>query len=411
MHPLFPSHFFSPRVNRKLYEQGFNGYRTLVLVAYNSCGEMCCINREKCHNSNSPLLFSPQVKSDCCLNNFLVSGNNTYPDINFSNFNTVKIDRYIENCDLFPDITSITKFLLKTNLCVSYEDRKHLWDSVLYCSFLPGLIDSTGDYSKTLTNNLFCIGFQYFKSILEEFKPEVIYVFDDNVANYLRNLAIDKLQFFDIDVNWSLPVHKFIYDISPKDYPESILTKIKNGSDTVNYHKLLELIKGIRGDIFRHSMIPESKNMIKLITPHVWDKQFEYYLYHHQITSQLPEEKVLLLRSIFDNLYAKGIIDSRVYLSIKPSLCYKKYMKDGIAIEIMNKLNLGKNNVGKNISYISITEYDFIRGIGVECNDEKEWRYRKKEYTSRLDIKDDRFAEIIDFIRNFPTVGSGSFKN
>ena len=349
-------YFFKPRVFSDKYGKGWEGYRTLVLGVFHVCTYVDCPYRTECLSDTSK--YDSQCPS--------YVGKDEY--YRLSNSNEIEVESYLEEAARYPTYTAVTKYLLNTNRHSSEDEKRGLWDTIAFTNFLQNFRGGYDTLNYEDCKELFDKELPAFVKVLGELKPEVIYVIDTAVTDCLKAHIDDipGLRYIDDDQNWTLPIFRFTYNVRPKDTPEKILrsfkslSKVTAGSADV-YGRVLKALNDAKD---RAKLKNPSRTVIEAL-PHIWDEQFESYLFRKQIDSVLSPAQKAALAKILNNLDEKGY----------PHNFTLKYERDGILVEMINYLDSLKENGSR------IDPFYFVRAMGVQCSSREEWRtIRKKDY-------------------------------
>lgn len=362
--------FFRPRLCRERYERGWEGYRTLVLGVFFVCEREDCPFRDEC------LRNTAQIDEKCPA---YAGMDASY--YRLSNSAQIEVDSFLEGSARYPTYSSITKYLLQTNLHVPDGQKEALWDSIAFANFLQNHQASfdTLDYARD--SALLDASMPAFLQLLEQLSPELLYVFDTAVADCLRAHNIPGLEYVDYDDGWTLPVHRFLYRISAKMAPADILASISKGRASRFNHSQAVLREIIR--LRKHSANPKENALTRYVRPHIWDKDFEQYLYLESLHFALSPKQKEALHRFLTALCQRGFIRTDQSLIFSENLPVKlaQYEKDGLIVELFNWLARMEGQ-----DKLDISEWNFARALGVSCTSDAEWRtIRKKEYAKHCD--------------------------
>jgi hypothetical protein len=224
-----------------------------------------------------------------------------------------------------------------------------------------------------------------FLTLLDELKPEVIYVIDKAVKDCLcvEGNEINGLEFVDSYEDWQVQVYRFTYKLKSKDTPKNILKEIETKLEESNlrlignpYKILLDKINAIKELTFSAT----GKNIDRVdevLYSYALDKKFvgflENYWHMKEIEKSLKVslKKVLKLEKdiTLDIDEVITIINNNIPKYSKPT-----YMHDGVRIELLNALNATLDKTSK------INGFNFIRALGLECKSEGNWKNKRDEY-------------------------------
>ena len=279
-----------------------------------------------------------------------------------SNSAQIEVDSYLEGSARYPTYTSITKYLLRTNQHVPDSAKEELWNSIAFTNYLQHHQDcfDTLDYDRDAA--LLDASFPAFVQLLEQLSPEVLYVFDTAVSDCLRAHNIPGLEYVDYDDGWTLPVHRFLYRVSPKMAPADILASIPKGRASHFNH-----FQAVLREIYRLRKPTKSlkgNHLTRYVRPHIWDKDFEQYLYAESLHFALSPKQKEALRHFLTGLCRRGVIltDQSLVFSDNPPDKLAQYEKDGLVVELFNWLAQMEGQ-----DKLDIPEWIFARALGVSC--------------------------------------------
>ncbi len=369
--PSARPYFFLPRVIPERYSRGWEGYRTLVLGVFHVCTIECCPLRAECLADSSRFdSLCPQYE-----------GKGDY--YRLSNSNEIEVESYLEGEVNYPTYSSITKYLLRTNRHVVQASRRELWDSIAYTNFLQNFSGEYDTLSYALAPELFDSQLPAFAAVLKELRPEVIYVIDTAVADCLRAHEADfpGLRFIDENQDWTLPIYRFTFNIAPKAAPKEILSSLKSfhsiGDEAARLQKILSCLERGRS----RAKAPDARQTEVL--PHIWDSEFEGYLYRRLLEISLPERASEKLHRILQNLYAQGITsapDKIVFKKLAPGF-ETQYKRDGLIVELASALSADSPQDPP------VKPFNLARALFYDCGSKAQWRTeRLKEYTTHQPI-------------------------
>lgn len=169
------TYFFRPRVG-KYYEEGFNGHRTLVLGQYLYCWRRTCIYRDKCTEKG----LSCQLDLLCPL----YSDKDDREYYRLSNSNLIEVDSYIEGED-YSAFSAFTHRMLGLREHLSPSVRAGLWDRVAFYNYVQHYFPDPEVFEYDVRKALLDRYFQAFACVLDELRPEVIYVWGDALKKIL----------------------------------------------------------------------------------------------------------------------------------------------------------------------------------------------------------------------------------
>ena len=375
--------FFKPRYDKEKYEKGYKGYRTLILGVFHVCRTECKF-REDCFKNTA------KYDRECPV----YKGREEYYSL--SNSNEIEVESYLEECDSHYSYSYITKYFFRTNKSVPEDKKRDFWDSIAFTNFLQNMQMTYMTLEYDEKNKLmFDNNIPAFEQLLNELQPEVIYVIDKAVKDCLcaEGNEINGLEFVDSYENWQVPIYRFTYKLKSKDTLKEILTHIE---EKKIYSECLKRIDNIKDLAFKVKKRNDG-DLDKLLYPHVLDKGFVRYLALKaiEIDFRTALKQVLELKDDITNDIV--ILADIIYNSIRDKegtqqgveekyIVYtNQYMRDGFFIELLEELNLHLDK--------KIKQFDFIRAVGIECENAEVWRtIRKKQYSdeSKLPYYDEK---------------------
>ena len=374
--------FFKPRYDKEKYEKGYKGYRTLILGVFHVCRTECKF-REDCFKNTA------KYDRECPV----YKGREEYYSL--SNSNEIEVESYLEECDSHYSYSYITKYFFRTNKSVPEDKKRDFWDSIAFTNFLQNMHMSytTLEYEKN--KEMFNNNIPAFMTLLDELQPEVIYVIDKAVKDCLcaEGNEINGLEFVDSYEDWQVPIYRFTYKFKSKDTLKEILTHIEEKKIYSECLKRIDNIKDLAFKVKKRNV----GDLDKLLYPHVLDKKFVRYLALKaiEIDFRTALKQVLELKDDITNDIV--ILADIIYNSIRDKEGTKQgveekyivytnqYMRDGFFIELLEELNLHLDK--------KIKQFDFIRAVGIECENAEVWRtIRKKQYSdeSKLPYYDEK---------------------
>ena len=303
------------------------------------------------------------------------------------------MESYLEQVHSHYSYGYITKYFYKTNKTVPEAQKREFWDSIAFTNFLQNMHMSytTLEYEKN--KEMFDNNIPAFKTLLDELQPEVIYVIDKAVKDCLCANKINGLEYVDCYEDWHVPVYRFTYQLKsiadPQDIFKEIECKLAEANEKVKgniYSELLKKIDKIKDLTFKVKKVNDNK-VDKLLYPYVLDKRFVRYLALKfiEIDFRTALKQVLELKDDITNDIL--ILADIIYNSIRDKegtqrgaeekyIVYtQQYMRDGFFVELLEELN---KHLDKKIN-----QFDFIRAIGIECENAEVWRtIRKKQYSN-----------------------------
>ena len=362
--------FFRPRLCRERYERGWEGYKTLVLGVFFVCEREDCPFRDECLRNTAQIDEKCPAYAGMDASYYLLS-----------NSAQIEVDSFLEGSARYPTYSSITKYLFQTNLHVPDGQKEALWDSIAFANFLQNYqaCFDTLDYARDAA--LLDASMPAFLQLLELLSPELLFVFDTAVADCLRAHNIPGLEYVDYDDGWTLPVHRFLYKVIPKMAPADILASISKGRASRFNHSQAVLREIIR--LRKPTKNLKGNYLTRYVRPHIWDKDFEQYLYVESLHFALSPKQKKALHQFLVSLYQRGFIqmDHSLVFSENSPVKLAQYEKDGLIVELYKWLAKIEGQ-----DKLDIPEWIFAQALGIPCKSDSEWRtIRKKEYAKHCD--------------------------
>ena len=280
-------YFFKPRVIEETYQQGFHGYRTLIVGASLPCypEQYNCTIKEICKHDTSlcnkkcPPYTNFEDKEYYCL----------------SNSNEIEIQSYIEGSSHSHLFDRICRYMAGT--CKTEEEKKTFWNQVAFTNYhqniyvAPWNYPNLPPYVEDTDKN-----FKAFLEVLDELKPEIIY-FYKGIKDIILKRCIDGLEEIKcLTTEEDIELCPFIYKLSSKNKPKNIIQKLKNNfpsADSLEGTILHALFKARRYNSYNLDHEYEISNeMIHWVEKHAWDINLYKYLVD-QIEKELGLDMVI----------------------------------------------------------------------------------------------------------------------
>lgn len=275
LHPNHQRMFFQPRIGQH-YQEGFNGYRTLVLGVKHHC-----------------ILKHCQFYEDCVMQRNCASYDTKCPtygnrhDLRLLQSNQIEIDAFLEEYDRYPTYSYFTKLMLgKTDDCTEAE-KAMFWEQVAFANYLQYFCHSlqVPEYEEE--------GINYRKEdwealmeLLEAVQPEVIFVWNPALKTLLdRKIAtgeVASLSHFDDFQSETLTINRYFYKVQPKKTAEASFSDFRlafcpEWDEAAAARLMLNALQKAR---FRH-FVPHmelSAEMLEAAKPNIWDKELMSFL-------------------------------------------------------------------------------------------------------------------------------------
>ena len=327
--------FFQPRIGQH-YQEGFRGYRTLVLGVKHHC-----------------ILKQCQFYEDCVMQRNCASYDTKCPaygdrhDLRLSQSNQIEIDAFLEEYDRYPTYYYFTKLMLgKTDDCTEAE-KIMFWEQVAFANYLQYYCPSpqVPEYEKESliyrTED-----WNAFQELLEIVQPEVLLVWNSALKTLLdRKIAageIDGLSHFDDFQSETLTINRYLYKIQPKkmakaSFADFHLAFCPERDEAATARIMLNALQKAR---FRHFMptVELSMEMVEAVSPNIWDKALMRFL-----VGKLQEESGLNnFITTFESEIKKMTSDDRCASSILLDFVEAKAIDMGGPLVELSWFDLGK---------------------------------------------------------------------
>lgn len=314
--------FFKPRVG-KYYEEGFRGYKTLVLGAHFYCS-LSCEYKNVCLKDSRPF----DRECPCYKNK-----KDEY--FTLSNSCNIEVNSYLEGCP-YPSFSMFTKYMMNKRDYIPDSVKYRFWDHVCFYNYLQHYLKDGNTPEYFGNEELFNKDWDSFQEVLEELQPELIYVWNESIKEAILangkklNERIEYLGKTDMQ---GLTIYRFLYKHKSVEAPEVLQEDFsrrfqqelsvlqQNTSDAGSTEKLLlDLLQLLRfkncvSGAFAFLQPRALMRMTVYLYPQVWNRSFSIYLIKRLQEGILNAEGVQDL----DRLYTRvsEIIDSekweRVY--------------------------------------------------------------------------------------------------
>lgn len=376
-------YFFVPRKGI-YYTEGLLGSRTLIVGAYHVCDLKCP--------------FSDICESDTVLMDKkcpVYEGKDEY--YRLSNSNVIEIDSYVASEEKYPSYSEFTKFMLSKKDYVSDSEKEDFWNRVAFYNYAQNYRRTYRPFDDVKDREKLDRDFYAFKSVIEELRPEVIYVWHDSIRDVIdRHIdEIDGLRYVAETSMQSLTVHCYTILNSPvrRCYDFYLyLNKMKTYEKIETIRKAITLCKDARQ--FNFSALNKEIDFVgKIGFALLLEKDFEVFLYNRLIFSYFDNKNIEILNDILQTLYYNGFLRNKkffIFRELNPDDKHlrpfiHKYKRSGLMCYIIDKMNLNKipkypnENKPKTWKDFKFSERDFVYGLGY-CDDINKWKDLKKEY-------------------------------
>lgn len=269
--------FFQPRIGLH-YQEGFKGYRTLVLGVKHHCTLRQCRYYDDC----------VKQRNFACYDEICPAYNNRQ-DLCLSQSNRIEIDAFLEEYDRYPAYSYFTKLMLgKSDDCTEAE-KTAFWEQVAFANYLqyfcpspqvPEYKDDGVDYRHE--------DWEAFRELLDALQPEVLLVWNSALKTLLDSMIavgeIKGLTHFDDFHSETLTINRYLYKVKAKDTPEILFKAFQrefgadlNDSETARL--MLNVLQKARFRQFEPATDLElSSAMLEWVSGNIWDEALTHYL-------------------------------------------------------------------------------------------------------------------------------------
>ena len=269
--------FFQPRIGQH-YQEGFRGYKTLVLGAKHHC-----------------ILKQCQFYDDCVTHRNCANYDTKCPaygdrhDLRLSQSNQIEIDSFLEEYDRYPTYSYFTKLMLNKAGDLSEEEKCQFWERMAFANYLQYFCPSPqvpeykekGSFYRTED-------WKAFLELLETVQPEVLLVWNSALKTLLDSKMaageIVGLTHFDDFRSETLTINRYLYKVQPKKSPEESFADFHLGfcpeKDKATVTRVM--LNALQKARFRQFVPPAemgvTQPMIDAVSWHVWDKALSCHL-------------------------------------------------------------------------------------------------------------------------------------
>ncbi len=268
--------FFQPRIGLH-YQEGFKGYRTLVLGVKHHCTHKRCPHYDDC-----------VIHRNCASYNEVCPAYGDRHDLRLSQSNQIEIDAFLEEYDRYPTYSYFTKLMLgKTDDCTEAE-KTAFWEQVAFANYLQYFRPSpqVPEYEEEeLTYR--AEDWEAFQELLENVKPEVLLVWNAALKTLLEKKiadgAIKGLTHFDDFRSETLTVNRYLYKVQPKKSPNELFDDFRLAFCPDDEAKAARLmLNALQKARFRQFVPSEdlklTSEMVEAAQPNIWDNELMSFL-------------------------------------------------------------------------------------------------------------------------------------
>lgn len=200
--------FFRPRISDH-YQEGWNGVRTMVVGVHLLC-ELNCEYKQLCCS----LMGMRQM--DCLCPEYEKYKGTEHEDYyRLSNCNSIELDSYIENEAKSPSFSMLTNYLLREKGFISVERRMELWEHLGFYNFLQHFQSDANTPTYNDNPQLYKESLPAFREMLTTCNPQVLYVYNKHLAEFLRSQRIHGLTYYGVNETALMDVYEFHYNYLP----------------------------------------------------------------------------------------------------------------------------------------------------------------------------------------------------
>ena len=268
--------FFQPRIGQH-YQEGFRGYRTLVLGVKHHCTLKHCRFYEDCVN-----------QKNCALYDAVCPAYGDRRDLRLSLSNQIEIDALLEEYDHYPTYSYFTKLMLgKADDCTEAE-KTAFWEQMAFANYLQYFCPSpqVPEYEEE------GLAYRYedwdaFQELLETVKPEVLLVWNAALKTLLdKKIAegeINGLTHFDDFRSETLTINRYLYKVQPKKTPKELFADFQLDfcldDEAISARLMLNALQKARFRRFVPSVdLKLTPEMVETAQPNIWDNELMSFL-------------------------------------------------------------------------------------------------------------------------------------
>ena len=269
--------FFQPRIGQH-YQEGFRGYRTLVLGAKHHCTLKWCRFYEDCVN-----------QKNCAYYDAICPAYGVRLDLRLSQSNQIEIDAFLEEYDRYPTYSYFTKLMLgKSDDCTEVE-KETFWEQVAFANYLQYFYPSPQVPEYEEDGLVYRIeDWEAFLELLDALQPEVLLVWNSALKTLLdKKIAegeIEGLTYFDDFRSETLIINRYLYKVKAKDTPENLFKafQCEFGPDLNNSETARLMLNALQKARFRQ-FVPANElkitsAMVEWVSGSIWEESLALYL-------------------------------------------------------------------------------------------------------------------------------------
>lgn len=268
--------FFQPRIGQH-YQEGFKGYRTLVLGVKHHCILKQCPFYEDC-----------VMQRNCASYDANCPAYGDRHDLRLSLSNQIEIDAFLEEYGRYPTYSYFTNLMLgKTDDCTEAE-KTAFWEQVAFANYLQYFCPSpqVPEYEEEgLTYR--AEDWDAFQELLETVQPEVLLVWNSALKMLLdKKIARDEimgLTHFDDFRSETLTINRYLYKVQPKKSPKELFADFQLAfflDDEATAARLI--LNALQKARFRQFVPPVdlklTSEMVEAAQPNIWDNELMSFL-------------------------------------------------------------------------------------------------------------------------------------
>ena len=295
--------FFQPRIGLH-YQEGFKGYRTLVLGAKHHCTLKQCPHYEDC-----------VIQRNCASYDTKCPAYGDRHDLRLSQSNQIEIDAFLEEYDRYPTYSYFTKLMLgKTDDCTEAE-KTEFWDQVAFANYLQYFCPSPQVPEYEEEGMVYRIeDWEAFQELLETVKPEVLLVWNAALKTLLDKKIADGeikgLTHFDDFRSETLTVNRYLYKVQPKKSPNELFDDFRLAFCPDDEAKAARLMLNALQKARFRQFVPSqdlklTSEMVEAAQLNIWDKELMSFLIEKLPSKQELDKLISVFESHIKEL-AKG---------------------------------------------------------------------------------------------------------
>ena len=350
--------FFQPRIGQH-YQEGFKGYRTLVLGVKHHCILKQCPFYEDC-----------VIQRNCASYDAKCPAYGDRRDLRLSLSNQIEIDAFLEEYDRYPTYSYFTKLMLGKTDDYTEAEKTAFWEQVAFANYLQYFCPSPQVPEYEDDGVVYRIeDWEAFQELMEAVKPEVLLVWNAALKTLLdMKIAegeIKGLTHFDDFRSETLTINRYLYKVQPKKTSDELFVDFQLAfcpDDKATAVRLM--LNAIQKARFRQfvpafdfNLTPE---MLEWVSGSIWDEGLSRYL----VGLRQKELGVDALASLFEFEIRNSTKGYRVVSSFMLDFMETQAINLGDVQQELSWFDLGRTchpeNTDAAIVYLSDTNDAFM---------------------------------------------------